>query len=105
MSFAKSLLAASLLSLAAPLAAGCSGSPDAVVEANDEVSDEAELTASGDAKLIKDLTALLQGLETGGGEGDATPYTVMSYKPTRGESFNDQLLFKRFLPRMIPIEK
>jgi len=105
MSFAKSILTASVLALAVPFAAGCSGAPDAesAVEANADQSDEAELRVS-DTSLLNQLEHLVQGLETGGGEGDADPYKVMSYMPKRGESYNDTLILKRLLSQMIPME-
>jgi len=100
MSVAKSLLVASLLMISVPFGVGCAAPTESSEAPAD--SDESEVKASNDAKLEKELGALIDGLETGGGEGDADPYKVLGYRPKSGEKFDDALLLKRLLPEMIP---
>lgn len=93
MSVFKSFFVAAFLSLSA-----CA----APVDSSPAAADEAEIKTSSDVKLEKQLEGLLDGLETGGGEGDADPYKVLGYRPKSGEAFDDDLLLTRLLPKMIP---
>ena len=67
--------------------------------AGETADDEANLT-SAQSKVIKDLRSAVQGLTTGGGEGDADPFKVTTVALKAGEKLNAKFLTTRVLPKL-----
>ncbi|MFO0678774.1 MAG: hypothetical protein U0169_19735 [Polyangiaceae bacterium] len=61
---------------------------------------EAAGPATGDAAVIAELAKSLDGLATGGGEGDPDPYKVLAVDLAAGEKLEGKTLLTRLLPKL-----
>lgn len=86
------VLAASSLSLG-----GCAAPTEP--ESSSEVESEEALT-SGDKAIVDDFKKAVQGLESGGGEGDPQQLQVITVKPRSGEGMDFATLTKRIAPKI-----
>ena len=61
---------------------------------------DAATPAGGDAAVVSDLAKSLDGLATGGGEGDPDPYKVITVDLAAGERLEGKTLLTRLLPKL-----
>lgn len=88
--------------LALVLSLGVTALPACAVEATEGTATmtEDELATSTNKRIRAELEAAVTGLESGGGEGDPTPYQVVDFQLGRGESTTDKVLLDKLLPKL-----
>ncbi len=75
---------------------GCAADTDAPAAAGDEE----DVVAASDKQIEKEIAAAVNGLKTGGSEGDPDPYKVVSVKLAKGETTTDAILLSKILPKL-----
>lgn len=73
---------------------GCQNDEGAAAAAEDDV------ITSTDASFKKELAAAIEGLETGGSEGDPDAYEIADFKLRKGETMTEAVLLARLHPKL-----